>query len=313
MNPPVLVPPQKHKQFMLYLSVDERAIGSAFIQEFEGKERAIYFVSRRRLLNTETRYSPIERLCLCLYFSCTKLRHYLLSAECVVVSKDDVIRYMLSLPILNGRIGKWILALSEFDLRYESAKAIRGQAIADFVVQHCGPELNMIDLVPWTLFFDGSSCGNGSGIGVVLISPRGANFEFSFPIEVSATNNQVEYRAILKGIQLLREIKADAVEIFEDSMLVINQLFGEYECKDDVLRLYHEECLPLLKEFKMVTIEHVPKFYSSDVNRLTQHTAGYRIMEGLMTLELAVDDWRKEIVDYLKDPSKKVDKKSNSK
>jgi hypothetical protein len=138
------------------------------------------------------------------------------------VSKDDVIRYMLSLPILKGRIGKWILALSEFDLRYESAKAVKGQAVADFVVQHCGPELNMVDLVPWILFFDGSSCGNGSGICVVLISPRGTNFEFLFPIEASATNNQAEYRAILKGIQLLREIKVNAVEIFGDSMLVIN-------------------------------------------------------------------------------------------
>ena len=80
----------------------------------------------RRLVDAKTRYSPVERLCLCLYFSCTKVRHYLLSAECIVVSKDDVIRYMLSLPILNGRIEKWILALSEFDLRYESAKAVKG-------------------------------------------------------------------------------------------------------------------------------------------------------------------------------------------
>jgi len=136
-NPLVLVPPQKHKPFKLYLSADERAIGSALIQEFEGKERAIYFVSRR-LLDAETRYSPVERLCLCLYFYCTKLRHYLLSAEYVIVSKEDVIRYMLSLPILNRRIGKWILALSEFYLRYESAKAVKGQAVADFVVQHCG-------------------------------------------------------------------------------------------------------------------------------------------------------------------------------
>ena len=80
----------------------------------------------RRLLDAEIRYSPDERLCLCLYFSCTKLGHYLLSAECVVISKDDVIRYMLSLPILNGRIGKWILALSKFDLRYESAKVVKG-------------------------------------------------------------------------------------------------------------------------------------------------------------------------------------------
>ena len=57
------------------------------------------------------------------------------------------------------------------------AKAVKGQAVANFVanfvVQHCGSELAMVDLVFWTLFFDGSSCGNGSGIGVVLISPRG--------------------------------------------------------------------------------------------------------------------------------------------
>ena len=135
------------------------------------------------------------------------------------------------------------MALSKFDLRYESAKAVKGQAVTDFIVQHCGPELSMVDLVSWTLFFDGSSCGNGSGIRVVLISPRGANFEFSFPIEASTTNNQAEYHAILKEIQLLQEVKADAVEIFGDSMLVINQLIREYECKDDILHLYHEECL----------------------------------------------------------------------
>ena len=86
----------------------------------------IYCLSRR-LIDAETRYSTIEKLCLCLYFSCIKLRHYLLSAECTVICKDDVVRYMLSMPIMSGRIGKWILALSEFDLRYESAKAVKGQ------------------------------------------------------------------------------------------------------------------------------------------------------------------------------------------
>jgi hypothetical protein len=43
---------------------------------------------------------------------------------------------MLSAPILKGRIGKWIFTLTEFDLRYESPKAIKGQAIADFIVDH---------------------------------------------------------------------------------------------------------------------------------------------------------------------------------
>ena len=139
-----------------------------------------------------------------------------------MVSKDDVIKYMLSLLILNGRIRKLILAFFEFDLKYELAKAVKGQVMADIVVQHCGLELGVVDLVPWTLFFDGSSCGVGSCIGIVLVSPQKATFELSFPIEATATNNQAEYQALLKGVRLLREIRADIVEIFGDSMLVIN-------------------------------------------------------------------------------------------
>jgi hypothetical protein len=131
-NPPVLVPPQHRKPFRLYLSTDDIVIGLALIQEFKGKEYVICYLSRR-LVDAETRYMAIEKLCLCLFFSCIKLRHYLLSTECTIICKDDVVKYMLSMPILSGRIGKWILALLEFDLRYESAKAVKGQVMADFV------------------------------------------------------------------------------------------------------------------------------------------------------------------------------------
>jgi len=56
----------------------------------------------------------------------------------------------------------------------------------------------------------------------------------------------------------------------------------------------------LLRKFKKVTIEHVPKLYNGDANRP---------MEGVMALELPNHDWRKEIVDYLEDPSKKVSRR----
>src|SRR6185437_8587667 len=141
------------------------------------------------------------------------------------------------------------------------------------------------------------------------VSPRGVTFELSFPIEVTATNNQAEYQALLKGIRLLQEVEADTVEIFGDSMLVVNQLIGIYECKDDILRVYHEECCRLLREIKKVTIKHVPKLYNGDANRLAQHASSYRSMEGVMTLELPADDWRKEIVEYLEDPSNKISRR----
>jgi len=136
---------------------------------------------------------------------------------------------MLLMPIMSGRIGKWILALSEFDLRYESAKAVKGQVMADFVTQHCGM-VGTLEIVPWTLFFDGSTCDWGAGICVVLISPQGKKYEFSLPIPATSTNNQAEYQALIKGLKLLKEVHADAVEIFGDSMLLINQLVGNYVC-----------------------------------------------------------------------------------
>jgi hypothetical protein len=154
---------------------------------------------------------------------------------------------MLSMPILSGRLGKWMLALSELDLRYESAKAVKGQVMADFVTQHHGT--NLVEVVPWTLFFDGSTCKQGGGIGIVLISPRGATFEFGYQIAPTSTNNRAEYQVVLKGLQLLHEVKAESIEIFGDSQLVI----GLYECKDEIFRGYYDECKKLLDQFLLAS------------------------------------------------------------
>nr|AAS07292.1 hypothetical protein [Oryza sativa Japonica Group]ABF96792.1 retrotransposon protein, putative, unclassified [Oryza sativa Japonica Group] len=171
----------------------------------------------------------------------TGLRHYLLSNECTVICKADVVKYMLSAPILKGRVGKWIFSLTEFDLQYGSPKAIKGQAIADFTVEHRDDSIGSVEIMPWTLLFDGSVYTHGCGIGLVIISPRGACFEFAYTIKPYATNNQAEYEAVLKGLQLFKEVEADAIEIMGDSLLVISQLTREYECKNDTLMVYNEK------------------------------------------------------------------------
>lgn len=60
----------------------------------------------RILSDTETRYSDIEKLCLSLYFSCVKLKQYIRPVDVYVSSHFDVIKHMLSKPILHIRIGK---------------------------------------------------------------------------------------------------------------------------------------------------------------------------------------------------------------
>jgi hypothetical protein len=129
-RPPVLVPPQQDRPFYIYLSVGDTSIASVVVQLYDGKERMVFYLSRR-MLDAETRYPDMEKLCLCLFFTCTKLRHILLSAEVIIICKSDVIKHMLSAPVLKGRLGKWMFALSEFDIRYQPAKAVKGQALAD--------------------------------------------------------------------------------------------------------------------------------------------------------------------------------------
>jgi hypothetical protein len=100
-KPPVLVPPQQDRPFYVYLSVGDTSIASVVIQVHDNKERVVFYLSRR-MLDVETRYPNIENLCLCLFFTCTKLRQILLLAEVIVICKSDVIKHMLSAPVLKG-------------------------------------------------------------------------------------------------------------------------------------------------------------------------------------------------------------------
>ena len=147
--------------------------------------------------------------------------------------------------------------------------------MADFVTHHHGPSIGYVEPMPWTLFFDGSSCKQGGGIRIIIILPRGLSFEFAYTIKPMTTNNQAEYESIIKGLQLLQEVKADAIEIFGDSQLVVNQLISLYGCKDDILRSYYEKCWSLINEFPMVTIRHVPRAQNQETNRLAQSASGY--------------------------------------
>jgi hypothetical protein len=113
----VLVPPQQDRSFYIYLSVGDTSIVSIVVQIYDDKEKVVFYLNRR-MLDMETRYYEIEKLCLCLFFTCTKLRHILLFAEIIVICKSDVINHMLSAPVLKGQLGKWMFTLSEFDIRY---------------------------------------------------------------------------------------------------------------------------------------------------------------------------------------------------
>jgi hypothetical protein len=116
----------------------------------DNKERVVFYLSRR-MLDAETRYPDIEKVCLCLFFTCTKLRHILLSAEIIIIYKSDVIKHMLSAPVLNGRLGKWMFALSEFNIGYQPAKAVKGQALADLIAERVSTNIAALSIHAWAM------------------------------------------------------------------------------------------------------------------------------------------------------------------
>jgi ribonuclease HI len=80
------------------------------------------------------------------------------------------------------------------------------------------------------LYFNGSVCDDGQGIGVVLISPNGAIFDMSNRLDENRTNNQVEYEALLFDLEVLQSLGVKHVEAFGDSLLVVQQVSKICQC-----------------------------------------------------------------------------------
>jgi hypothetical protein len=164
----VLKAPKLGVPFRLYIAAEDKVIGVVLTQETEGKEHVVTYLSQR-LVDAKTRYTFVEKLCLCLFYRCTKLRCYLFSSPCTISGQTDVIKYMLQNTIMSDRIGKWAYVLIEYDFSYESLKSMKGQLVADFIVEHQIGDTQELDIsyltmTPWTLYFDGSVCNEGRGL-----------------------------------------------------------------------------------------------------------------------------------------------------
>jgi len=82
---------------------------------------------------------------------------------------------------------RWSLELSEFDIHYESRKALKAQVFADFLAEMTFPmEENKEE---WTVFVDGSSNTKGSGAVIIVENGEGTVVEISLGLSFPVTNN----------------------------------------------------------------------------------------------------------------------------
>ena len=98
----------------------------------EGVEHAVYYLSKK-FLPYEEKYNLVEKTCLIMIWATRKLRYYFQSYKIQAVLEIDPLRYLFQVPVLTGKMSRWLVLLTEFDIEYITTKVITGRAVAKFL------------------------------------------------------------------------------------------------------------------------------------------------------------------------------------
>ena len=257
--PLVLCKPRTGVPLQLYFAVTEWAISVVLVQEQDQTQKPTYFVSKV-LQGSEARYQSLEKATLAVVFSARRLRHYFQSFT-VVVMTDLPIQKVLQKPDVAGRMFRWAMELSKFDILYEPRGSIKGQVYADFVAELSPGRTQQEEEVGsrWVLSVDGSSNQQGSGAGVVLEGSNDLLIKQTLKFSLKASNNQAEYEALIAGMLLAKEMGARSLLAKSDSQLVTGQVTGEYQAKDPQMAAYLKYVQVLKGAFAAFELVHVPR------------------------------------------------------
>jgi hypothetical protein len=138
---------------------------------------------------------------------------------------------------------------------------MKGQIVAGFIVQHridkqFDIDVSYVTFTPWKLHFDGSVCRSGCGVGIIIISLGGAVFEALSRLDHKCTNNQIEYEALLFGLQILHDMRVKHVEAYGDFLLVVRQVSKVCQCLNGSLNAYLDKCLDIISCMDEFVIYH---------------------------------------------------------
>jgi ribonuclease HI len=120
------------------------------------------------------------------------------------------------------------------------------------------------------LFVDGASNSKGSGARIVLVSPEGLVLEQAVRLKFSASNNEAEYEALMIGLRMARKLSASHLQVFCDSQLVANQIYGEYQAKDERMLAYLLVARSLLVEFESIHVTQIGREHNSHTDILAK-------------------------------------------
>ena len=126
---------------------------------------------------------------------------------------------------------------------------------------------------------DGSSTQHAGGIRVVLQSPEEDNLKHKVYLQYQTTNNEVEYEALLKGLELARFVEAKSILILRDSRLFMGQINETYEAKEERMRKYLNRVIRLVKRFKEADFIQIPREENIEADTLAKEASANEAMD----------------------------------
>ena len=159
------------------------------------------------------------------------------------------------------RMVQWAIKLSQFDIEYLPKTAIKAQALADFIAEFTFPDEDnpTNEAERWTIQTDDSSAQTRGRVGVVITTPDEEILKYGVQLRFPATNNEAEYEGILTGLRLEKSLGVKNLLIQSDSKLVVEQIKGEYEAKEERMQKYLRLTRHLTREFDEVEFVQVPR------------------------------------------------------
>ena len=163
-------------------------------------------------------------------------------------------KQILHKPETSGRLIKWAIELSEFDIRYRPRTAVKGQVLAYFIMEFAPTEPTEAaqltpDLSIWRLSVNGVANAQGSGAGLILTSSNGIDVEYALSFGFQASNNKAEYEVFIDGLNLAHSMEVDQLEVCSDSQLVVKHIEDSYEARGEKMILYLKRVRELFKKF----------------------------------------------------------------
>ncbi|XP_057545948.1 uncharacterized protein LOC130824941 [Amaranthus tricolor] len=239
---PKLISPYNGEKLVLYVSVSEYSLSGVLIAERERKQFPVYYVSHA-FRGSKGNYSEVEKVLFAIVMASRKLKPYFESHQIIANQ------------------------LADFGIEYEPRTAIKAQALADFIAestipQH--PEPNQ----EWKLYEDGSSTQSASGAGLLILSSVGVRMERAVRFEFAASNNEAEYEALLMGLKICHEAGTKVLSTFSDSQLIVGQVNGEFEAKDEGMKMYLQQVREFVKKFDKFTLVHIPRSQNAQADSL---------------------------------------------